>query len=145
MIKITVDELIKKASIIVDTTSKDLDNIIAKAVKTDISIPDYEEMKSRQTFYTNYSDIVTLNSDIARGLLSANKLILSLKDIVVEISNTKTVQYNVVSKYRDTLNNQVNKLNEKVEIINEFKRSLEHTLKFYNSLQYILSSYRFEE
>ena len=145
MIKITVDELIKKASIIVDTTSKDLDNIIAKAVKTDISIPDYEEMKSRQMFYTKYSDIVTLNSDIARGLLSANKLILSLKDIVVEIANTKTIQYSIVSKYRDTLNNQVNKLNEKVEIINEYKRSLEHTLKFYNSLQYILSSYRFEE
>ena len=140
-----MDELIKKASIIVDTTSKDLDNIIAKAVKTDISIPDYEEMKSRQMFYTKYSDIVTLNSDIARGLLSANKLILSLKDIVVEISNTKTIQYSIVSKYRDTLNNQVNKLNEKVEIINEYKRSLEHTLKFYNSLQYILSSYRFEE
>ena len=141
----TVDELIKKATVIVDGVSKDLDNIISKAVKTDISIPEYEDMKSRQTFYTKYSDIVTLNSDIARGLLSANKLILSLKDIVVEISNTKTVQYNVVSKYRDTLNNQVNKLNEKVEIINEFKRSLEHTLKFYNSLQYILSSYRFEE
>ena len=140
-----MDELIKKASIIVDTTSKDLDNIIAKAVKTDISIPDYEEMKSRQMFYTKYSDIVTLNSDIARGLLSANKLILSLKDIVVEIANTKTIQYSIVSKYRDTLNNQVNKLNEKVEIINEYKRSLEHTLKFYNSLQYILSSYRFEE
>ena len=140
-----MDELIKKASIIVDTTSKDLDNIIAKAVKTDISIPDYEEMKSRQMFYTKYSDIVTLNSDIARGLLSANKLILSLKDIVIEISNTKTIQYSIVSKYRDTLNNQVNKLNEKVEIINEYKRSLEHTLKFYNSLQYILSSYRFEE
>ena len=141
----TVDELIKKATVIVDGVSKDLDNIISKAVKTDISIPEYEDMKSRQLFYTKYSDIVTLNSDIARGLLSANKLILSLKDIVVEISNTKTVQYNVVSKYRDTLNNQVNKLNEKVEIINEFKRSLEHTLKFYNSLQYILSSYRFEE
>ena len=141
----TVDELIKRASLIVDSVSKDLDNIISKAVKTDISIPEYEDMKSRQLFYTKYSDIVTLNSDIARGLLSANKLILSLKDIVVEISNTKTVQYNIVSKYRDTLNNQVNKLNEKVEIINEFKRSLEHTLKFYNSLQYILSSYRFEE
>lgn len=141
----TVDELIKKATVIVDGVSKDLDNIISKAVKTDISIPEYEDMKSRQIFYTKYSDIVTLNSDIARGLLSANKLILSLKDIVVEISNTKTVQYNIVSKYRDTLNNQVNKLNEKVEIINEFKRSLEHTLKFYNSLQYILSSYRFEE
>ena len=141
----TVDELIKKATVIVDGVSKDLDNIISKAVKTDISIPEYEDMKSRQLFYTKYSDIVTLNSDIARGLLSANKLILSLKDIVVEISNTKTVQYNIVSKYRDTLNNQVNKLNEKVEIINEFKRSLEHTLKFYNSLQYILSSYRFEE
>ena len=140
-----MDELIKRASLIVDGVSKDLDNIISKAVKTDISIPEYEDMKSRQLFYTKYSDIVTLNSDIARGLLSANKLILSLKDIVVEISNTKTVQYNVVSKYRDTLNNQVNKLNEKVEIINEFKRSLEHTLKFYNSLQYILSSYRFEE
>ena len=141
----TVDELIKKATVIVDGVSKDLDNIISKAVKTDITIPEYEDMKSRQLFYTKYSDIVTLNSDIARGLLSANKLILSLKDIVVEISNTKTVQYNIVSKYRDTLNNQVNKLNEKVEIINEFKRSLEHTLKFYNSLQYILSSYRFEE
>ena len=141
----TVDELIKKATVIVDGVSKDLDNISSKAVKTDISIPEYEDMKSRQLFYTKYSDIVTLNSDIARGLLSANKLILSLKDIVVEISNTKTVQYNIVSKYRDTLNNQVNKLNEKVEIINEFKRSLEHTLKFYNSLQYILSSYRFEE
>ena len=141
----TVDELIKKATVIVDGVSKDLDNIISKAVKTDISIPEYEDMKSRQLFYTKYSDIVTLNSDIARGLLSANKLILSLKDIVVEISNTKNVQYNIVSKYRDTLNNQVNKLNEKVEIINEFKRSLEHTLKFYNSLQYILSSYRFEE
>lgn len=140
-----VDELINKASLIVDNVNKDLDSLISKSVNTDISIPDYDDIKSRKIFYTKYSNIITLNSDIARQLLLANKLILSLKDIVNEIANTTTIQYSLVAKYRDTLNNQVSKLNEKVEIINEFKRSLEHTLKFYNSLQYILSSYRFEE
>lgn len=141
----TVDELINQASVIVDSVSKSLDDVMKLALNTDIDNPTYDDMKSRKVFYNKYSDIVSLNSKMARELLSAHKLQLALKDIVYEISNNKSAQYNVINSYREKLNYQINRIKEKIEIVTEFKKSLERNLKFYDSLQYILTSYRMEE
>ena len=138
----TIDEAIK----VIQETSKEckqeLRDCLNLALATDISIPDYDKIKSRRVLYTKYADIVTLNNNIGCTLLSARKLLLTIRELKSVVVDSQSVNYNLAKTYKIKIDKEVESLNELLSSLTEFKQSLDATLRFYSSLQYVLTTYK---
>lgn len=140
-----IDETLKKVTQICSLLNKELDSIIKDSLSVDLTLPSYEDVKSRKVLYTKYAEVINLNNRIGTSLLTSHKLLLTLKELRQEVSNNKAIQFSVIVVYKDRITREIDSLTEKIKVVTDFKQSLEQTLRFYQSLQYILSSYRMED
>lgn len=141
----SIDETLNKVGLICKQMNYELDSIIKDSLSVDLTLPSFDKVKSRRVLYDSYVNIINLNNKIGSSLLTSHKLLITLKELRQDIINNKAIQFSVITVYKDRVTREIDILNEKIKIVTEFKQSLEQTLRFYQSLQYILSSYRMED
>lgn len=141
----SLENTIKQFNSLSSNLKGDLDSLINEILSTDLTLPTYDKAVSKKVLYTSYAGVVDLNNRVGATLLMSHKLLLSLKELKRELCQNKNVNFNVISVYKDRVTNEIDSLSEKVKAVTEYKQSLEQTLRFYQSLQYILSSYRMED
>lgn len=132
--------LVDNATSLTDEIVNDLNVIIDKALVIDLTIPDYMEARENpKKMYISYGNLTNFYNDLNSAILKANHLLLSLKDIIDKIASTKNIQYTankeVISKFKAL----ASRVKEKIDMVKEFKTSLEYTLKFYNSMSYMFN------
>lgn len=137
-----IDEAIK----IIQTTSKEcrqeLQGCLDVALATDISLPSFDKIQSKRVLYTKYSDIISLNNNIGSSLLSSRKLVLTIKELRAVIVENQSINYNLIKTYKNKIDRELEAINDLISSLTEFKQSLDATLRFYQSLQYILTTYK---
>ena len=142
MVVINYDEAVKQIQIISKEARSELLTITNKALATDTTIPDFKDVQNRRVLYEKYGSIVSLNDEIGVALLSVKKLTLSIKELRLAILENKTINYNVTKVYKDRIDKELESIKELTSSLTEYKQSLDATLRFYNSLQFILTTYK---
>ncbi len=108
-------------------------------------IPSYASLKmSKEELYSYYSNTVTLYNRTCESLGNLQYTLVSIDRMLRELTNSKEVF--TVQKYQST---ELKNLKDEVQgIVNAYKtrkEGLESAVKFYNSVQYLLNSYRLED
>lgn len=130
--------MVDKASDLASVVISDLDLIIDKSLTLDLSIPDYDSIKrDGKNLYIKYCDIVEFYNELNNSLLKARHLHLAIKEIINSIANDKSVQYTVTKEYISKFKVISGKVSSKIEMVSDYKSSLEFTIKFYQNTCYI--------
>ena len=119
---------------------KELDLLIDKSLSTSLEIPEYTVARDNpKEFYTKYSNLTLFFNDLNSGILKANYLILTLKDIVANIATNKNVQYTLIKEVLAKLKLNINKVTEKLDVLKDYRDNLHYSLRFYQNMQYLFS------
>ena len=133
-------ELNEQATLLTNDTISELDLLIDKSLSTSFDIPDYDSVRDRpKEFYTMYGNLTTFYNDLNMGILKANHLLLTLKELVAKIATNKSVQYTVTKEVLSKFKININKVQEKLDSIKDYRDSLQYTLRFYQNMNYLFS------
>lgn len=108
-------------------------------------IPPYASIKaSKEELYTKYSSTVTTYNNVCDTLAKLQYSSVTIDRLLREVTNTNEVfsKQKLYSTELKTLKDEVKGL---IEAYKFLKDGLEATVRFYNSTQYLLTSYRLEE
>ena len=134
-----IDKIVKSIS----ELTKELDKEINKIVANEIGIPDYEQVtKSKRSLYNSYSDVIVLNDEVIRLIVKAKKTSIMIKDVINCIVATDEYPITVANAQKKKLQSMDNNINEYVRILTCYRDNLDAVLRFYSSVQYIVSSPR---
>lgn len=123
--------------------TKELDKEISQITINPIEIPDYDEItKTKKTLYNSYSDIIVINDRVTRLIVKAKKTSLSIKEVISCIVATDDYPISVANSQKKKLQNMDNTVNEYIRILTCYRDDLDAVLRFYGSVQYIVSSPR---
>lgn len=124
---------------LIDSLKVDVDNLINDEVK----IPDFDEIQKRKVLFESYRDVVIRNDKIVRKLTHIGKVIISLKDLKGSVGMKKSgLPPTLVKNLRYEMDNHLSKLFSYQKLLQEHKSDYDAAIKFFNSVQYTLTSPR---
>ena len=133
-------EMLDQANKLTYETVSELDSLIDKSLSVNFDIPDYNIARDNpKVFYTSYGDLTLFFNDLNSGILKANYLLLTLKELTANIASTKSVQFSMMKEALAKLKLNINKVQEKLDVVKDYRDSLHYTLKFYQNMNYLFS------
>lgn len=108
-------------------------------------IPPYASIKSsKEELYKKYSNVVTLYNRVCDTLSKLQYSSVTVDRLLRELPNSNEV-FSKQKLYSTELKALKEEIKGLVDSYKYMKDGLEATVRFYNSLQYILSSYRMQD
>ena len=108
-------------------------------------IPSYSSLKSsKEEFVTKYSSVVMTYNRICDSLSKLQYLSVTIDRLMRELSNSKET-FNRQKLFSTELKNSKEEARGLIESYRYLKDGLESTVKFYQTLQFVMTSYRMEE
>lgn len=108
-------------------------------------IPPYNLIKtSKEELYRNYSNAVVTYNRICDTLAKLQYSQVTVDRLLKELANSSEV-FSKQKLYSSELRNLKEEIKGVVESYRYLKDGLESTVRFYNSVQFLLNSYRLEE
>lgn len=108
-------------------------------------IPSYVSIKtSKEELYKKYSTTVMMYNRVCEALSKLQYTSITVDRLLKEVSNSNEV-FSKQKLYTTELRSIKDEAKGLIESYKYFKDGLEATVRFYNSTQYLLTSYRLED
>jgi len=116
---------------------------VKEVENTDFEPPDYVSIQNKEVLYNNYRDVIYLNQRIAKILSKVGRSIVAVKDL----KNSVAKDFSEMSRgmqAKDKLEEDLHTLYRQQKNLEKINSSVESTIRFYQSVQYILASPKFD-
>ena len=136
----SISNIMSEIDLLLDDANKELVDLVNKSTNIDLTLPDFDDASAKRVLYNKYALIVNFNSECAQSIMKINRLLLSIKDIQNQLSSSNAYNYNVIQQFNLNIKNATQRVNDNLSNVENFKKSMDAILKFYNNLSFILTS-----
>lgn len=108
-------------------------------------IPEYVSIKtSKENLYNKYSSVVQSYNRVCDSLAKLHYMLVTVDRLLKELPNSNEV-FSRQKLFSTELKNMKEEIKGIAESYKYMKEGLEAAVRFYNSIQYILTSFRLED
>lgn len=137
-----LNEDINKIEQEVEALSDELEEEIKDFLDREIVTPSWKEVQKKKNLYQGYRKVTQQNNELNKLLMKIGDSIIALKELKNSLKINDDMPPQLFKKVKRRLDDNINQLYQYKDVMESEKDSLDQTLRFYNSAQYILGSPR---